>query len=135
MTMTFINLPVKDLAKTTEFFTSVGFTFDPQFTDENATRMIISDDTSAMLSVESFFGGFLGDRAVTDTSTHSEVILGLSAESKEDVDDKVDKALAAGGQSMGEPQDDGFMYMRGFRDLDGHQWSFIHMDMSAIPDQ
>jgi uncharacterized protein len=135
MTMTFINLPVQDLAKTTEFFTSVGFTFDPQFTDENATRMIISDDTSAMLSVESFFGGFLGDRAVTDTSTHSEVILGLSAESKEDVDDKVDKALAAGGQSLGDAQDDGFMYMRGFRDLDGHQWSFIHMDMSAIPDQ
>jgi predicted lactoylglutathione lyase len=84
--------------------------------------------------VEPFFSGFSG-RAVTDTSTHSEVIVGLSAESRQQVDDLADKALAAGGQAMGEPQDDGFMYMRGFRDLDGHQWSFIYMDMSAMPGQ
>jgi uncharacterized protein len=60
--------------------------------------------------------------------------VGLSTESKEQVDDLTDKALAAGAQGLGEPEDDGFMYMRGFRDLDGHQWSFIYMDMSAIPD-
>ncbi|MGH9230960.1 MAG: VOC family protein [Acidimicrobiales bacterium] len=130
--MTFINLPVKDLAKTTEFFTSIGFSFDEQFTDENATRMIISDDASVMLEVEPFFRGFIAPQDVADTSTSREVIVGLSADSREDVDDLVDKALAAGAQALGEPQDDGFMYMRGFRDLDGHQWSFIYMDMAAV---
>jgi predicted lactoylglutathione lyase len=132
-TQTFVNLPVKDLTKATEFFTKLGFSFDEQFTDENATRMIVSDDTSVMLVVEPFFKGFITPQDITDTSKSREVIVGLSAESREQVDDLADKALAAGGRSLGEPEDQGFMYMRGFRDLDGHQWSFIHMDMSAIP--
>jgi len=131
---TFVNLPVKNLTKTTEFFTKLGFSFDPQFTDENATRMIISDDTSVMLAVEPFFKGFITPQDIADTSTSREVIVGLSTERREQVDDLADKALAAGGQAMGEPADQGFMYMRGFRDLDGHQWSFIYMDMSAIPE-
>jgi predicted lactoylglutathione lyase len=132
--MTFINLPVKDLTKATEFFTRLGFSFDEQFTDENATRMIVSDDTSVMLAVEPFFKGFIEPQEIADTSRSREVIVGLSAESREQVDDLADKALAAGGQALGEPDDQGFMYMRGFRDLDGHQWSFIYMDMSAIPE-
>ena len=111
--MTFINLPVKDLAKATEFFTKLGFSFDPMFTDENATRMIVSDDTS-------------------DTAKSREVLVGLSAQSRQEVDDLADKAIAAGAHSLGDAEDDGFMYMRGFRDLDGHQWSFIYMDMSAV---
>jgi len=131
---TFVNLPVKDLAKATEFFTKVGFSFDEQFTDEKATRMIISDDTSVMLAVEPFFKGFITPQDIADTSKSREVIVGLSTESREQVDELADKALAAGGQAMGEPEDQGFMYMRGFRDLDGHQWSFIYMDMSAIPE-
>jgi uncharacterized protein len=134
-TMTFINLPVKDLARTTEFFTKLGFSFDEQFTDENATRMIISDDTSAMLVVEPFFKGFISPQDVADTSKTREVIIGLSSDSRDDVDDRVDSAVAAGARVLGDPEDDGFMYMRGFRDLDGHQWSFIYMDMSAIPPQ
>ena len=134
MTMqTFVNLPVKDLAKAREFFTALGFSFDPEFTDENATRMIISDDTSVMLAVEPFFRGFIEPQEIADTSRTKEVIVGLSAESREQVDELAEKALAAGGEALGEPDDQGFMYMRGFRDLDGHQWSFIHMDMSAIP--
>jgi predicted lactoylglutathione lyase len=132
---TFVNLPVKDLTKVTDFFTKLGFSFDEQFTDENGTRMIISDDTSVMLVVEPFFKGFIEPQDITDTSRNREVIVGLSAESREQVDDLADRALAAGGQAMGEPDDQGFMYMRGFRDLDGHQWSFIYMDMSAIPEQ
>jgi predicted lactoylglutathione lyase len=128
---TFINLPVKDLAKTTEFFNEVGFSFNQEFSDENAACMIISDETYAMLAVEPFFKGFT-QQDISDTSTSREVVVGLSAESREEVDDRVGKALAAGGQSLGDAQDDGVMYMRGFRDLDGHQWSFIHMDMSAI---
>ena len=131
--MTFINLPVKDLSKTTDFFSALGFEFDPQFTDENATRMIISEDTSAMLVVEPF-QGFVAPRDIADMSESQEVIVGLSAESKEQVDDLTDKAVAAGAQSLGDADDQGFMYMRGFRDLDGHQWSFIWMDMSAVPE-
>jgi predicted lactoylglutathione lyase len=131
---TFVNLPVKDLIKATEFFTAIGFSFDPQFTDENATRMIISEDTSVMLAVEPFFEGFIEPQDIADTSRSREVIVGLSTESREQVDELADKALAAGGQALGEPDDQGFMYMRGFRDLDGHQWSFIYMDMSAIPE-
>jgi uncharacterized protein len=130
---TFINLPVKDLAKATEFFTALGFSFDPQFTDENATRMVISDETSVMLAAEPFFKEFVAPQDITDTSRSREVIVGLSAESREQVDDLVERAVAAGAQSLGEAQDDDFMYMRGFHDLDGHQWSFIYMDMSAIP--
>lgn len=129
---TFVNLPVKDLRRATEFFTALGFSFDPQFTDENASRMIISEDTSVMLAVEPFFEGFIEPQEIADTSRSREVVVGLSAESREQVDDLAAKALAAGAQGLGEPDDQGFMYMRGFRDLDGHQWSFIHMDMSAI---
>ncbi len=130
---TFVNLPVKDLAKARAFFTALGFSFDPEFTDENATRMIISDDTSVMLAVEPFFKGFIEPQEIADTSRSREVIVGLSAESREHVDELAETALAAGGEPLGEPDDQGFMYMRGFRDLDGHQWSFIYMDMSAIP--
>ena len=129
---TFVNLPVKDLARTTEFFTSLGFSFNQEFTDENATCMIISDDAYAMLVVEPFFQGFT-QKEIADTSKSSEVIVGLSTDSREQVDDLTEKALAAGAQALGGPQDDGVMYMRGFRDLDGHQWSFIYMDMSAMP--
>jgi predicted lactoylglutathione lyase len=131
---TFINLPVKDLAKATEFFTAIGFSFDEQLTDENATRMIISDDTSVMLAVEPLFRGFITPHEIADTSKSREVIVGLSAESREQVDDLAAKAVAAGAQALGEPEDQGFMYMRGFRDLDGHQWSFIYMDVSATPE-
>jgi predicted lactoylglutathione lyase len=130
--MTFINLPVRDLEASTAFFTAVGFAFDPVFTDETSTRMIISDETSAMLMTEPFFEAFVAPQGVADTSATREVIVGLSAESREEVDDLTERAIAAGGQSLGEPQDHEFMYMRGFRDLDGHQWSFIHMDMSAL---
>jgi predicted lactoylglutathione lyase len=128
---TFVNLPVRDLARSTEFFGKVGFSFDPQFTDESATRMIVSDDCSVMLCTEPTFKGFVTPQEIADTSQAREVIVGLSAESRAQVDELTDKALAAGAEGLGEPEDDGFMYMRGFRDLDGHQWSFIYMDMSA----
>lgn len=131
-TMTFINLPVKDLGRTTSFFSALGFAFDPTFTDENATRMIISGETSVMLVTEPFFEGFIAPQSVADTARSREVIVGLSAESREQVDDMAERARGAGAQDLSEPDDQGFMYMRGFRDLDGHQWSFIHMDMSAV---
>ncbi|MGH8939980.1 MAG: VOC family protein, partial [Actinomycetes bacterium] len=126
-TKTFINLPVKDLSRTTEFFTGLGFSFNQEFSDENTTCMVISDDAYVMLHVEPTFKDFI-QQEITDTSKSREVIVGLSAESRAEVDDRVDKALATGGQPLGEPDDQGFMYMRAFRDLDGHQWSFSHMD-------
>jgi uncharacterized protein len=122
------------LGEATAFFSEIGFAFDPQFTGETATRMIIRDDTSVMLCAEPTFEGFVSPQGIADTSQTREVIVGLSADSREQVDDLTDKALAAGAQALGEPEDQGFMYMRGFLDLDGHQWSFIHMDMSAIPE-
>ena len=134
-TMTFVNLPVADLAKATKFFSELGFAFDPQFTDETATRMIVSDDTSVMLCAEPTFERFVSPQGIADASQAREVIVGLSAESREQVDELTDKALTAGRAALGEPEDQGFMYMRGFLDLDGHQWSFIHMDMSALPEE
>jgi predicted lactoylglutathione lyase len=130
--MTFINLPVRDLGRATEFFTKVGLSFDPQFTDENATRMIISEDASVMLVVEPFFKSFIAPQDMADTSRAREVVVGLSAESRSHVDELAERALEAGAEALGEPDDQGFMYMRGFRDLDGHQWSFIYMDMAAV---
>jgi uncharacterized protein len=128
----FVNLPVKDLARSTRFFSTLGFSFDLQFTDDNATRMIVNDETSVMLVVEPFFKGFIEPQEIADTSAHREVLIGLSAASREHVDELLDKATAAGAHDLGEAQDDGFMYMRGFRDPDGHQWSFIYMDTSVI---
>lgn len=129
---TFINLPVKDLAKATEFFTAVGFTFDPQVADGNTSRMILGDETSVLLAAEPIFASFIQPQSVADTATSREVIVGVSAESRDEVDERAGKAVSAGGQSLGDAQDDGFMYMRGFRDLDGHQWSFIYIDMAAF---
>ena len=133
-TKTFVNLPVKDAAKATEFFTALGFSFNEQFSDENTKCMVISDDAYAMLHVEPVFKTFI-QQDVTDTAKSREVIVGLSAETRNEVDDLVEKAVGAGGQELGEPDDQGFMYMRAFRDLDGHQWSSIYMDMSSVPQQ
>lgn len=131
--MTFINLPVQNLNKTVEFFTAIGFTFDQRFTDEKSTCMNISDEAYAMLMVAPMFKGFTS-REVADPATTSEVIVSLSTESRTEVDDLTEKALAAGAEDLG-ADDQGFMYMRGFRDLDGHQWSFMYMDMSSVPAQ
>jgi predicted lactoylglutathione lyase len=124
---TFINLPVKDLTRTTAFFTELGFAFDPQFTDDNATRMVVNDQTSVMFAVEPFFSGFIAPQTVADTSQTREVLVGLATESREQLESLRSTAVAAGAASLGDPIDDGFMYMWGFRDPDGHQWSFIHM--------
>jgi predicted lactoylglutathione lyase len=131
--MTFVDLPVKDPARATRFFGAPGFSFDEQSTDDNATRMIVSEDASVMLVVEPFFQSFIAPQRIADTTASREVVVGRSAESREQVDDLSDRAIAAGAEALGEPDDQGFMYMRGFRDPDGHQWSFISMDMSAIP--
>lgn len=129
----FVNIPVKDLKKSVDFFTKLGFTFNPQFTDENATCMIVSDTIYVMLLVEPFFKSFT-KKEVADTSKCNEAIICLSAESKEEIDDYVKKAVEAGA-SENPKQDYGWMYNWGFADLDGHNWEFAYMDMSQMPQQ
>jgi predicted lactoylglutathione lyase len=127
----FVNLPVKDLNKTIEFFTKLGFKFNPQFTDENATCMIIGDDIFVMLLVEKFFKTFT-KKEICDTSKNTEVIVALSAESREKVDQMINKAIESGGSEPREAQDHGWMYGRSFEDINGHIWEVIYMDESAI---
>jgi predicted lactoylglutathione lyase len=131
MTMIFVNLAVKDLKRSMDFFTKVGYTFNPQFTDENAACMIISDTIYAMLLVEPFFMTFT-DREITDTSTHLEVMTALSCESREEVDAIIARAVAAGATTPRPPQDMGFMYGQGFLDLDGHYWDYFYMDPTHV---
>jgi len=127
----FVNLAVRDLARSVEFFTRLGFGFNPQFTDENATCMIVNDDAYVMLLVESFFQTFT-KKSLCDATTHVEAILALSAGSRQEVDDIAGQALAAGGQPSNDPMDQGFMYARSFQDLDGHVWEVIYMDPAAV---
>ena len=130
-TQVFINLPVKDLNKSVEFFTKLGYTFNAQFTDENATCMIISDTIYVMLLTETYFKTFIS-KEIVDAKKATEVLIALSCDSKEAVDVLVDKALAAGGRAPKEPQDHGFMYSRSFEDLDGHIWEIFWMNPNHV---
>ncbi|MBF0707615.1 VOC family protein [Alkalihalobacillus hwajinpoensis] len=127
----FVNLPVKDLDKSIAFFSEIGFEFNPQFTDENATCMVINENTFVMLLVEEFFKTFT-KKNVTNARESTEVIMALSAESNDEVDEMVNRALAAGGKASNDPIDHGFMYAWSFQDIDGHLWEVMHMDESAI---
>lgn len=127
----FVNLPVKDLNKSIAFFTQLGFTFNPQFTDENATCMIIGENIYVMLLVEPFFMSFT-KQPIPDTDQFSEVIVALSAESKVIVDELVDNAFKAGAGVYNETSENEFMYTRSFKDLDGHLWEIIYMDPAYI---
>jgi predicted lactoylglutathione lyase len=127
----FVNLPVKDLKKTSTFFAKMGYSFDPQFSDENAKCMIISDDIFVMLLVEPFFKSFTG-KEIPDTSGNCEVILSLNEESREAVDDYMKKCVAAGGRDLTKPQQMDFMYTRSFEDPDGHLWEVFWMDMAKM---
>ncbi|MBN9295514.1 MAG: VOC family protein [Filimonas sp.] len=127
----FVNLPVKDLDKSISFFSKLGFTFNPQFTDDKATCMVVSDTIYVMLLVEKFFKTFT-KKDIADAKKNTEAIIALSADSRQDVDDIIKKAVAAGGHSPKDAQDDGWMYGRGFEDLDGHLWEILYMDESAV---
>lgn len=130
----YVNLPVKDLERTVDFFAALGFSFNPTFTDENATCMIINDSTSVMLLVESFFATFTR-KPLADAHAVTETLLALSLDSRAAVDEFLAKALANGASEYAEPRDLGFMYQRGVADLDGHQWEVFFMDESQFPAQ
>lgn len=125
--MIFVNLPVRNLEASKTFFAALGYTFNPTFTDDNAACMIISDSIFVMLLVESFFAGFT-TRPISDARQQTEVITCLSATSRTAVDALVDTALKAGASEPMPARDYGFMYQRGFQDLDGHLWEIAHMD-------
>jgi predicted lactoylglutathione lyase len=127
----FVNLAVDDLARSVEFFGGLGFTFDPRFTDETATCMVVSDEAFVMLLVRDRFQEFT-QKELCEPATHTEAILALSAESREAVDELADLALASGGSPANEPLDHGFMYGRSFHDPDGHLWEPIWMDPAAV---
>ena len=125
--MIFVNLPVQDLERSKAFFATLGYSFNPAFTDENAACMVISESIFVMLLATPFFKQFT-NKPVADAHQQTEVITCLSADSRKAVDAMVDKALAAGASEPQPARDYGFMYQRGFQDLDGHLWEIAHMD-------
>jgi uncharacterized protein len=126
----FVNLAVRDLRKSMDFFSRLGFTFNPQFTDENAACVIINDDASVMLLAEPFFKTFTR-RELCDTTKHTEGLFAISCNSRAEVDEMVRKAVAAGGSHAVDAMDHGFMYAWSFYDLDGHHWEVMWMDPEA----
>jgi len=126
----FLNLPVRDLSRSIEFFKKLGFEFNPQFTDATAACMLVGEDAYVMLLVEPRFRDFTKNQ-LCDTSTHSEGLFAFSVGSRQEVDEIVKTAVAAGGRVAHEPQDHGFMYQWSFYDLDGHHWEPFWMDPAA----
>ncbi len=129
-TKIFVNLPVEDLEKSKAFFAKLGYRFNPQFTDETAACMVITDDIYAMLLTKAKFKEFT-KKAIADATQTTEVLTCLSVDSKAKVEEMLDAALEAGATEARDPMDYGFMYGRSFNDLDGHIWEIIWMDPRA----
>lgn len=127
----FVNLPVNNLDQSCKFFEALGFQFNPQFTDDTAACLVISDDIYSMLITRQKFLGF-APNPIADARELTEVLIALSCESREEVDELVAKACAAGGKTFNEPQDYGFMYSHAFQDLDGHAWELLWMSPDAV---
>lgn len=130
----FINLPVKNLDASISFFTQLGFSFNPQFTNHESACMVISEHIFSMLLIEEKFKTFTR-KEISDAHKTTEVLLALDMDSKEAVDDIVRKAVAAGGSTYMDPMDHGWMYYHSFADLDGHQWEVMYMDEAALAQQ
>jgi predicted lactoylglutathione lyase len=131
-TQIFLNLPVKELNKSMEFFSQLGFSFNPKFTDEKAACMIIGDKSFAMLITEEFYKTFT-NKTICDASKSSEVLISISVESRKKVDEIIAKVIKAGSSEYMVAKDYGWMYHRSFMDLDNHHWEVFFMDESQIP--
>ena len=127
-----LNLPITDLARSTAFFTAMGFHFDAKFTGDNATCMVVNEHIRVMLLTHPFFGSFT-PKPVTDAHQSTPCFMSLSVDSRAEVDDLMQKALAAGGLEHSPAKDFGFMYQRGFFDLDGHAWEVFYMNEAEFP--
>jgi uncharacterized protein len=132
-TKIFVNLPVKDLNKSMAFFKAVGWTFNPQFTDETAASLVISDDIYAMLLTHKKFSEFT-DKKITDAGS-TEVLIAIGVDSEAEVNRIADAAMKAGAREAKPPQDYGFMQLRSFLDLDGHHWEILYMDPAHVQPQ
>lgn len=131
--MIFVNLPVADVARSTAFYEAIGAVRNPQFSNDQASAMVVSDTISFMLLSHDFFSGFI-TKPIVDAHAATEVLLCLSEESREAVDATIARATAAGGRAdPGPVQDHGFMYGRSFEDPDGHHFEIMWMDVSAMP--
>lgn len=130
----FVNLPIKDMARSQAFFRSLGYDFNPQFTNDQGACMVVSEHIFVMLLVEPFFQTFI-KKPISDAHKAAEVLVCLSCTSREEVDELVRKAVAAGAKTPNAPQDHGFMYGHGFEDLDGHIWELVYMNPDAVPPQ
>lgn len=133
-TQVFINLPVKDLKRSMDFYTAAGFTNNPTFTDETAACMVYSEEIYVMLLTHAKFSQFTS-KAIADTRQTAAVINSLGLDSRERVDNTIEKVVAAGGKESREPDDYGFMWQRSFEDPDGHLWEVCYMDMSKFPQE
>jgi hypothetical protein len=127
----FVNLPVRDLQRSQDFFRTLGFEFNAKFTDDKAACMIINEQAYVMLLIEPYFKTFT-KKEICNTSTQSEGLFALSCSSRAEVDELVKKAIGGGGKHAMEPQDHGFMYGWSFYDLDGHHWEVLWMDPKAL---
>ncbi len=123
-TQIFVNLPVKDLARSKDFFTALGYSFNADFTDDNAACLVIGEGIYAMLLVEPFFKSFTR-KDIVDATKGTEAIVALGVDSREQVDELVDKALVSGGSPSNDTMEQGFMYGRSFQDPDGHLWEIV----------
>lgn len=131
-TMIFVNLPVRDLPRAMAFFTALGLSFNPQFTDETAACLVIDEGIHAMLLTHEKFKTFTPKTAICDATKSTEVLIALSRPSRAAVDECVRKAVAAGGTTFRDPEDHGFMYGHAFAALDGHVWELLWMDPNAV---
>jgi predicted lactoylglutathione lyase len=129
--MIFVNLATNDIDASKKFFTELGYEINAQFSDENTASVVISDTIVVMVLARSKYAEFT-KKEIVDSTKSSEVLIALSAESREKVDELVDKAIAAGGSATGETQDHGFMYGRAFNDPDGHTFEVVWMDPAAV---
>lgn len=132
-TSIFVSLPVKDVKKSKRFYEAIGFKSNPQFEDETAVCMVVSETIYVMLETHEKFK-MLSSKEIADTSKAYTSLHSLSCESRSAVDTLVTKAIEAGGSKAHEPEDHGFMYQSGFYDPDGHGWGIFWMDPAAIQD-
>jgi predicted lactoylglutathione lyase len=128
----FVNLMVKDLPRSKAFWEGLGFSFNPQFTNENGACLVMGENLYAMLLTEPFYKGFI-TKAPADTTTTTEVLVAIALESRKAVEEMVEKALKSGGAAHKPPQDHGWMYGHSFQDPDGHVWEPMYADVSKLP--
>jgi predicted lactoylglutathione lyase len=132
--MIFVNLPVRDLAASMAYYKALGFDHNPQFTDETAACIVISDSIFVMLLTHEKFAGF-SPNPIPDARTQTQALYALSRPSRDAVDAIAEAGIKAGGKAFRAPEDYGFMYTRAIADLDGHVWEYSYMDMTQMPSE